>query len=550
MTFGNLVSLREIGYWNGGSTPSKGNLSYWTNGSVPWVSPKDMKVWEIVSSEDQINQAVLDEGLLSLVPADSLLIVTRSGILSHTLPVAITKLPVTINQDLKALILKNGISAKYIAYALRAFNRQILAECSKQGTTVSSIETSKLLEFKIPLAALEYQNRLVTKLEELLSDLDAGIAALERTKANLKRYRASVLKAAIEGKLTAEWRRENAELRSKNAEGGSKNAENNSSFLLPPSSPPSSFLLQPSSFPQETGAELLARILKERRAKWEENQLKKFAEQGKTPPKNWQDKYQEPCEPHSNTLSALPEGWVWATIGQLCLLDSGEAFKKQDYCAKGVRLLQIANVSFGKTEWEQQNFVPEEFLEKYKSIVLQAGDFVLALNRPILSGQLKVAIVSEADLPAILYQRVGRLRPVNINLSPYLFCVLQSEIVIKAVRERLQGTDQPYLNTSLVPEIPIPLISQAEQKEITAEVERRLSIADATEKTIAHALTRAARLRQAILKRAFEGRLVPQDPYDEPASELLKRIQAERATQAPAPGRKPRKARAPKAEPA
>jgi type I restriction enzyme S subunit len=90
-----MARLRDLGEWRGGNTPSKANAAYWTDGTIPWVSPKDMKVDEITSSEDRVSKAALEEGRVALVPEGSVLVVTRSGILAHTLPVAVTKMPVT-----------------------------------------------------------------------------------------------------------------------------------------------------------------------------------------------------------------------------------------------------------------------------------------------------------------------------------------------------------------------------------------------------------------------------------------------------------------------
>ena len=196
-----MVRLRDLGDWSGGNTPSKANADYWNNGTIPWVSPKDMKVHEIMSSEDCISVAALNEGRVSMVAEGSVLIVTRSGILSHTLPVAVTKLPVTINQDLKALTPKPGVSPRYVAHALRGAGRRILNECSKHGTTVASIETNALLDFEIPMVELDEQHRIVAEIEKQFSRLDEAVANLKRVKANLKRYKAAVLKAAVEGEL-------------------------------------------------------------------------------------------------------------------------------------------------------------------------------------------------------------------------------------------------------------------------------------------------------------------------------------------------------------
>lgn len=207
-----MVRLRDLGDWSGGNTPSKANVAYWTDGTIPWVSPKDMKVDEITSSEDRVSDSALQDGRVSLVPEGSVLVVTRSGILSHTLPVAVTRLPVSINQDLKALTPKLGVLPEYVAHALRGAGRRILRMCAKHGTTVASIETSALLDFEIPLVDLDEQRRIVADIEKQFSRLDEAIANLKRVNANLKRYKAAVLKAAVEGTLiggetAANWAR-------------------------------------------------------------------------------------------------------------------------------------------------------------------------------------------------------------------------------------------------------------------------------------------------------------------------------------------------------
>ena len=161
-----MTRLRDLGRWSGGNTPSKANIEYWTDGTVPWVSPKDMKFDEITRSEDLISQSALAEGRVSLLPAGAVLIVTRSGILSHTLPVAVTKLPVTINQDIKALTLKTGVSAKYVAHALRGSGQRILRQCAKHGTTVASVDTNALLDFEIPMVGLSEQEAVVAEIEK------------------------------------------------------------------------------------------------------------------------------------------------------------------------------------------------------------------------------------------------------------------------------------------------------------------------------------------------------------------------------------------------
>ncbi|MBW8307786.1 MAG: restriction endonuclease subunit S [Thiobacillus sp.] len=282
-----LVPLKELGRWSGGGTPSKSKLDYWEDGTIPWVSPKDMKTDHIVDSEDHVTQAAVEESTAKLIPAGSVLIVTRSGILSHTLPVSMTTVPVTVNQDLKALTPREGVLPEYVAWALRCFAREILNTCSKQGTTVSSIETAALHRFKIPVAPLDQQKRIVAEIEKQFSRLDEAVANLKRVKANLKRYKAAVLKAAVEGRLVET----EAELARR--EGRS----------------------------YETGAQLLQRIFETRRSKW----------QGK-------GKYKEPAVPDTTELPVLPEGWVWASFDQACeaVSDEGKKIARSEYLADGV----------------------------------------------------------------------------------------------------------------------------------------------------------------------------------------------------------------------
>lgn len=173
-----MAALCDLGEWRGGGTPSKLIDDYW-NGNIPWVSPKDMKQDFIFDAEDHITENAVDNSATKLIPRDSILCVTRSGILAHTFPVAISTVPVTVNQDIKALTPFEGIDARYLAWALRAQGRDILQTCSKDGTTVNSIESSLLYAYRIPVAPQREQLQVVAKLEELFSELDKGVENLK-----------------------------------------------------------------------------------------------------------------------------------------------------------------------------------------------------------------------------------------------------------------------------------------------------------------------------------------------------------------------------------
>lgn len=481
-----ISSVGEVFNIIGGGTPSTSNEGFW-KGTVPWISSADINTDGKIQVRRYVTEEAIEQSATNKVPSGSVIVVTRVGLGK----VAMAESDICFSQDCQGLLMDQRLlSAQFVRYQLATETAGFYA--AARGTTISGITKKALCNTNFLLPPLREQRRIVAKIEELFSDLDAGVAASERAQANLRRYRAAVLKAAVEGKLTEEWRQANS--------------------------------------PSESAQQLLQRILAERRRKWEEEQLAKYAEKGKTPPKGWKERYKEPAEPDTENLPPLPNSWCWANVGQLFFIDSGEAFKKKDYSNSGIRLLQIANVSFGHTQWEQENHLPEAFKESHSSLLLEPCDIVMALNRPILENRLKVALMSERDLPAILYQRVARLRALHPSLVQYAFHLFQARFFVRETRRRLRGTDQPYLNTSLLHEMPIPLPSAGEQSQIVNEVVRRLSIVGDSLKQCYLSLTRTGRLRQAILRQAFEGKLVPQDSADEPASKLLKRIKTERET--------------------
>ncbi|MFN3717373.1 MAG: restriction endonuclease subunit S [Rhizobium rhizophilum] len=203
-----ICSLGQIVDVVGGGTPSKSNPSFWIDGTIPWVSPKDMKTERIKDAEDHITSEGLLGSSANLIPKCSVLVVTRSGILANALPVAITDREVAINQDIKALIPREGISAEYIAYALRRFETKILRECSKSGTTVQSILTPRLMELKIPLAPTSEQIRINARIDSALDNIDGARTAVRAITSSLEKYRSIVLTCAMNGQATQKWREE------------------------------------------------------------------------------------------------------------------------------------------------------------------------------------------------------------------------------------------------------------------------------------------------------------------------------------------------------
>ena len=201
-----IFCIADIGGLTGGKTPSKADSSFWDSADIPWVSPKDMKRLYISDSENRISEKSLTGAGMTLYPPGSILMVTRSGILQHTFPVAITTAEVTVNQDIKVARPLDGVHSPYLLHLLRAYGQTILEKCSKDGTTVQSIDTEKLEQLELPLAPLAEQARIAHALDGLLAQVDTLKARLDALPALIKRFRQSVLSAAVSGQLTKKWR--------------------------------------------------------------------------------------------------------------------------------------------------------------------------------------------------------------------------------------------------------------------------------------------------------------------------------------------------------
>lgn len=150
-----LCRIADLGKWSGGKTPSMAEKKYWESGTIPWVSSKDVKQPILSDTIDHITNAAVDEASMTVYPAGSVAIVTRSGILRHTFPVTYIPFETTVNQDIKILVTKEGISSRYVSHALQAYGESIRRTTKKQGGTVDSLDFQKVLAYKIPVPPLD-----------------------------------------------------------------------------------------------------------------------------------------------------------------------------------------------------------------------------------------------------------------------------------------------------------------------------------------------------------------------------------------------------------
>jgi type I restriction enzyme S subunit len=192
-----VKKLKNIASFAGGGTPSRENLDFW-GGPIPWVSPKDMKAEKITQAEEGITQEGLDGSPSSLIAPGHVLLVVRSGILRHTIPVAINAVEVALNQDMKAIRLNGEIcSCSFLLRWIQGFNDQLLLVWGKQGATVESIEQDYLSRSLVPLPPLSEQHAITIFLDRETAKIDALIAEQQRLIELLQEKRQAVISHAV-----------------------------------------------------------------------------------------------------------------------------------------------------------------------------------------------------------------------------------------------------------------------------------------------------------------------------------------------------------------
>jgi type I restriction enzyme S subunit len=287
---------------------------------------------------------------------------------------------------------------------------------------------------------------------------------------------------------------------------------------------------------------LLERILSERRRRWEEAELAKLKVAGKSPKGDkWKAKYEEPTSPDTKALPLLPGGWCWASVDQLGEVITGTTPASTNagyYGDKGdgnVAFFKPTDLDAGENVFEARQYLTPEGQEQARRLP--------ALSVLVTCIGATIGKVGLARVECTTNQQINAWMPADSLLSSrYGYWSFVSPVGRGQVIENASSTTLPILNKGRFLQIAVPLPPTAEQERIVADVERFLSIGDAGASVIAQLAQRIRRMRQAILKWAFEGKLVDQDPNDEPAEKLLERIRAERAhAETPKRTRRPRK---------
>jgi len=386
----------------------------------------------------------------------------------------------------------SGINNKFVYYYVSAKSFRLQAERNMSGAVGQRrVPKPFLSECKIPLPPSMEQYRIAIKIEELFSEIDNGIENLKKAQAQLKTYRQAVLKHAFEGKLTEEWRRKNN---------------------------------------PEPAVKLLEQIKEERErryqkqlAKWEEacEQAKKKGKEKPAKPKR-PDFYSPLKNDEIPYVAKLPTNWSYEKIGNLCESIVPNRDKPKNFSGN-IPWLTTPDIYSDKIVINfdiVKNHLSESEIKRYSARIIPKNSVIMTCV-----GTFGVTCINHKE--CVINQQLHAFVTHKYVNPKYLAYALKNQK--KHMEKNSTSTTISYLNKTKCNSIPIQVCSVEEQNLIVQEIESRLSVCDNLEQTIENSLQKAEALRQSILKKAFEGKLVPQDSNDEPAEKLLERIKKEKA---------------------
>ncbi|MBT6341209.1 MAG: hypothetical protein HOJ48_18130 [Desulfobacula sp.] len=395
-----------------------------------------------------------------------------------------------IGRGLAAIRPYEGILYKYLLYFLRSIESNI--ESQGTGTTFKAISGAILKSVPISLAPTYEQKRIVTEIEKQFSRLDEAINTFKRMKINLKQYKASVLKAAVEGKLTEEWRKANPDI--------------------------------------EPVDILLERISLERRKKWEKAELTKMKARGKMPKGDkWKKKYKEPSKPDLENLPGIPDSWLWVKLESVTEIKGGitKDSKRKVESPKELPYLRVANVQRGYLDLGKikhiavpSKRVPDVLLEKGDILFNEGGDRDKLGRGWIWEGQIDQCTYQNHVFRARLY-----LDGMNGKWFSWFGNTFGQQYFMAKGK---QTTNLASINKTMLSAFPVPLPPIDEQSQLIKKIDKDFSVIDKIDEEIDNNLKRSEHLRQSILKKAFSGKLVKAIPGEETAKTLLERIQRQR----------------------
>lgn len=463
------VPLEALADVSAGNPAPQGEANFAEDG-VPFVRVQDMgrlKGKYLRVTADRVNEQGSQK--LRLWSAGTVLL-TKSGASTLLNQRAILGQDSFVVSHIATVAANGTTSADWLYYWLKMVDAAKLSH----GGNMPSLPLSRVKQTQCPLPPLAEQQRIVEKIETLFAELDKGEDALREVQNLLVRYRQSVLKAAVAGELTANWRAANGP-------------------------------------PPESGENLLARILKQRRETW-----------------RGRGSYNEPTKPNTRNLPELPDGWTWASIDQISvemLIGLVRAAGLQNTQGIGTRYIKMDRIDMHGHLALDTDVCVNVTSQEGERFALQKND-VLFNTRNSVELVGKVGIVAKTPDQAIVYNNnLMRLRFVEATSPAFL----NMQMTSPGVRKRMELVKRATTSVAAIygkdlKQLALAIPPLAEQHEIAARTEEALARVRQVLELCDAERSRSAALRQSILKNGFSGRLVPQDPCDEPAEQLLARV--------------------------
>lgn len=491
-------TIGDLGNVVSGGTPSTKVPEYW-GGEVTWFAPSDLTGYNrkyISRGAKTLTKEGLAKSSAKIMAAGSVMFSSRAPIGY----VAITSTPAATNQGFKSIVPNRELLNEYLYHYLKSARH--IAEERASGTTFKELSGSAFSALPVPVAPAKEQRRIVAKVESLFDEIDRGVESLREAKRAIELYRQSLLKSAFEGRLTASWRAENAEkLESPDA------------------------LLQSIREERETRYRTALEDWERSVTQWRES-----GEKGRRPAKP-----KQPVQPERSGvegLQELPEGWFYLSFDAIAQSVRNGISVKPDEIGplKILRISAVRPMAFDLNDFRHITD-PDGRMEDYR---LERGDLVFTRYNGSRD-YVGVSAMYRGDGTHVYPDKLIRCRIDSNIINPaYLEAATNCGESRSHVEGRIRTTaGQSGVSGSDIKTIPVPICSPTEQAEIVRILDARLDAVDALNKEIDTNLFRAEALRQSILKKAFSGQLVPQDPDDEPAATLLQRIRAEKTSHKP-----------------
>ena len=451
------TTMGDIANVVGGGTPKTKVPTNYEGGTIPWLTPADLSGYTakyVGHGARYITQKGLDSSSAKMMPTGTVLFTSRAPIGY----VAIASNPICTNQGFKSFVLRDGILPEYVYWWLKGSKE--LAESMASGTTFLELSGAKAKQLPIPIAPLDQQKRIVAEIEKQFSRLDEAVANLKRVKANLKRYKAAVLKAAVEGKLTEEWRKAHPDA--------------------------------------EPASKLLDRI-RRKREQW----IKDAVRDGSSEAKRLRIKLNK----HSYAAPegwSIPGNWSWSSFLEANHRVVDCHNKTAPYQETGIPLLRTTNIRDGKIDIKNARRVSDETYQYWsRRCPPMPGDILFTREAPM--GE--AAIVPQGET-VCMGQRMMLLRPYEDDLkASFLLIVLLSPMFQAHLRMSGVGSGVKHLRVGDVESLPVPVPPLDEQEAILKIVENQLTTISETEIDIETNLARADHLRHSIISAAFCGDL-------------------------------------------